>query len=101
MNKYNVLWHSEAFQDISEHILFLKNVNFDAAIKLRNSLFESVNSLKEFPESNPIFEMPGNFPFVVRKKIINKRYLILYIVEGNNVEVFRVLDSRKKFEYLI
>ena len=101
MNDYIISWRTEALRDASEHISFLCNVSAQAAIELKNQIFEEVNSLKEFPERNPLLEMPNNFPLEIRKKVVNKRYLILYSVQNNEVEIYRVLDSRKKFEYLI
>jgi len=101
MSEYKISWRPEALQDVSEHILFLLNVNTQAAIDLKKQLFDGVNSLKEFPERSPILEMPNNSPLEIRKKVINKRYLVLYAIQNKEVEIYRVLDSRKKFEYLI
>lgn len=101
MKKYSILWRPEAIQDVSEHLTFISNVSKDAAVHLYESLVKEANSLMNFPERNPIFEMPKGFPFKVRKKVVDKRYLLIYIVDNDTVEIYRVLDARKQFEYLI
>lgn len=45
--------------------------------------------------------MPKSFPFAIRKLVMNQRYLALYAVEGDKVVIYRILDSRRKFDHLI
>ena len=92
---------SKAQSDFAECVGFVLNVSKEAAHKLADNIFSSILSLQTFPERNAIFEMPKSFPFVVRKLIIAKRYIVLYVVEEKQVVVYRVLDSRRKFNYLI
>lgn len=80
---------------------FVLNVSKEAARTLANDIYSSIESLKKLPERNAIFEMPKSFSFILRKLVINKRYLALYSVEENKVVVYRILDSRRKFEHLI
>ena len=101
MIKYNIVWRPEAQLDLIAHITFMSNVSFDVALELRRVFFEEVSSLTSFPERNPLFEMPDGFPFNTRKKVVNKRYLIIYAVDNDNVKIYRILDARKQFEYLI
>jgi len=101
MEKYNILWRPEAIQDVDEHFVFLSKVSKEAALQLNEYLFDAAKSLKDFPERNPLFDMAESFPNKARKMIVNKRYLLIYVVENATVEIYRVLDSRKQFEYLI
>ena len=101
MSKYNVIISTKAQLDLAECVRFVLNVSKEAAIALANNIYSSLNSLNLFPERNPIFEMPKSFPFTVRKQIINGRYIALYTIEGENVVIYRLLDSRRKFDYLL
>ena len=101
MDKYKIIWRPEAQLDLIAHITFLSNVSMDAALELRKVFFEEVNALSFFPERNPSFEMPNGFPFIARKKVVNNRYLILYVIDKGDVKIYRILDTRKQFEYLM
>ena len=101
MDKFNVIITKKAQADLSDCISFVLKVSKEAAIKLSDDIYVAIESLDILPERNPIFEMPKAFPFVVRKQIINKRYIVLYTVEGNDVVIYRIIDSRRKFNYLL
>ena len=101
MEDFNIVISSKSQQDLSECIGFVLNVSKETATNLSNDVFSAINSLKTFPERNPVFDMPKTFPFVIRKLIINKRYVVLYSMEDKNVVVYRILDSRRKFDHLL
>lgn len=101
MDSFKVVITSKAQSDLSECVSFVLNVSKEAALTLANDIYSSIESLQKLPERNAIFEMPKSFPFILRKLVINKRYLALYSVEENKVVVYRILDSRRKFEHLI
>lgn len=101
MDKFKIVWRPEAQQDLIAHVTFLSNINVEAALKLKETFFEEVYSLMNFPERNSVFDMPDGFPFVTRKKVVNKRYLIIFTVKEDSVKIYRVLDSRKQFEHLV
>ena len=100
-DKYTIIINSKALSDLSECVSFVLRVSKEAAIKLKDDVFSSIESLSIFPEKNPIFEMPKSFPFVMRKQIINDRYIVLYSIEEDKVIVYRILDSRRKFNHLL
>ena len=101
MDRFNVIIAPRAQSDRTECILFLSRVSVEAAIELTHQMHEQIKSLELYPERNPLFEMPKSFPYLVRKLLVNKRYLALYTIEGHNVVVYRILDSRRKFDYLL
>jgi len=101
MNTHKVVITSKAFADLQSCVSFVMNVSKEAAQKLQDNLFESFKSLKTFPEKHPIFEMVKSFPLVVRKMIVDQRYIVLFSVKENEILVFRVLDVRRKFEGLL
>ena len=101
MDSYTIIITSKAQADLSSCVAFVLNASKEAAISLANDIYASLESLSNFPERNPVFEMPKPFPFTVRKQIVNKRYALLYTIENNNVVIYRILDSRRKFDYLL
>ena len=101
MDTYNIIITSKAQSDLSECVSFVLNASKEAAIDLVRTLYSTIESLSSFPERNPIFDMPKPFPFIVRKHIAEKRYIVLYAIENNQVVIYRILDSRRKFDSLI
>ena len=101
MKKFTVVWLPEAAQDLYDHVIFLSKVSTQAAFELRGAIYNESQSLSNFPDRNPLFEMTDKFPFKARKAVVTKRYLIIYVVDGDVVKVYRILDARKQFEYLI
>ena len=101
MEEFEIVWLVNAINDVSEHISFLMKVNIDSALELRNHIKEAVDGFKNFPERHPLFDMPKSFPVEVRKTVIEKRYLLIYTIEAGQVIIYRVLDTRKGFEYII
>ncbi len=101
MNKYKVVITSKALEDLKNCVSFVMNVSREAAQKLQNDLFDSFRSLESFPEKHPIFEMIKSFPLIVRKKVVNQRYVVLFSIKENEILIFRILDVRRKFEGLL
>ena len=101
MDNFEIVWLTDAINDLSQHLSFLKNVNVNSSKELLNEIKVAVEGLKNFPERNPVFQMPKNFPVEIRKQIVSKRYLSLYSIEAGNIIIYRVLDCRKGFEYII
>ena len=101
MTTYKINWSSRGMSDLLSCIEFVANVSLKAADDLKEELFDAATSLSTFPERNPIFEMTKSFPEIVRKCIVSKRYILLYIIRNDAVTIYRVLDSRRKFTHLI
>jgi len=98
---YPVKWSNKAVADLSDHISFLMNVSEGAAFETSGKIIASGESLSQFPERCAIFEMPRNFPITIRKCIVDSRYILLYGINDGNVMIYRVLDSRRKFDGLL
>ena len=80
---------------------FVLNVSQESALALSSLIYSSLETLVTFPERNPVFETPKHFPFIIRKQIIDKRYVALYSVEEEKVVIYRFIDTRKKCDYLL
>ena len=101
MDKFQVIITNKAQSDLADCVGFVKRVSIEAAKQLASDLYSSFYNLDTFPEKNPVFPMPKSFPFVLRKQIVNQRYIVLYTVEKQDVIIYRVLDARRKFDYII
>ena len=100
MRRYKVSISGEARQMLREHVYFLARVNPDAAENLRKEIVANIRSLEKMPERFPFFE-PENRKSAYRKMFVPNRYLVLYLIEGDNVYVEYVLDCRQDYEWLI
>lgn len=98
MPSFKIIISSRAQDDLAECVGFVLNVSLEAARNLADEIYASIETLKAFPEKNPLFGMPKSFPLPIRKLVINKRYIVLYSADGNEVVVYRVLDARRRFD---
>ena len=73
MKKYTVVWLPEAAQDLYENVIFLSKVSIDAAFELREAVYNESQSLADFPDRNPLFEMTNNFPYKARSTVSPNR----------------------------
>lgn len=101
MGSFEILITSRAQSDLAECVSFVLKVSKEAGRKLAKDIYSSIESLGTFPERNAVFPMPKSFPNIVRKLVINRRYLVLYVVTAQRVIVYRILDARRKFNNLI
>ena len=101
MDQFKIDVTTKAHEDIADCVFFVMRVSKEAALALTTTIYSSLATLNSFPERNPVFEMPKHFPFIVRKHIIDKRYVALYSIEKDKVIIYRVIDTRKKCEYLL
>lgn len=98
---YKVEWSSKSVSDLTEHVSFVKKVSKETAFTLSSNIINAALSLSSFPERFPEFHMPYNFPVVIRKCVVDGRYIILYGILGNSVVIYRVLNARRNFGGLI
>ena len=101
MDNYAIIISSKAQSGLASCVSFALNVSKEAVINLIDDIYASIQSLDVFPERHPVFEMPKPFPFEIRKLVVNQRYVVLYAIEQRKVVVYRILDSRRKLDYLI
>ena len=100
MDRYKIIISSKAHQDILNIVSFVLNVSEEAALELTDDIYSSIETLSRLPERNPLFEMP-NIAIKTRKLILNKRYIVIYVIDEDKVIIYRVLDSRRSFYNLL
>ena len=94
MPQFNINVSRTAFAMLDKHVKFLAQVNGKAADKLRKDVISRIRSLDENPKKFPLWLPHFDLPKPFRRIIISKRYIVLFVIEGNKVHVAYVLDSR-------
>lgn len=64
------------------------------AIKVRKSLYNTLEFLKTFPYATSTIKFRGN-PKVYRKFVIQKRFLIVFKLSRNTIYLSYFIDERK------
>jgi len=92
MEAYNVVFTEHARNLLLQHVSFLVGISPNAARKLYNAVYAKIEILYENPFQYPIWQVSFELPHEYRKLVVNKRYLIIYFIDGNNVFVDYVFD---------
>ena len=100
MEVKDIIITSRAQTDISTCMTFVLNISKDAS-KVAKEIFKSIESLKQFPERFPAFNMPNYASYAYRKMVINKRYIAIYSLEEDTIVIHRVLDGRRGYSSLV
>ena len=100
MEVRDIIITSRAQTDISTCITFVLNISKDAS-KVAKEIFKSIESLKQFPERFPAFNMPNYASYAYRKMVINKRYIAIYSLEEDTIVIHRVVDGRRGYSSLV
>ena len=99
--RYNVIISDKAMSMLASHVRFLAQVSTSAAMKLKNELIKEMKSLDYMPESYSWLAgtyIPHN---KYRKKLVSKRYLLIYQIIDDIVYIDYVLDCRQDYNWLI
>ncbi|MCC8173338.1 MAG: type II toxin-antitoxin system RelE/ParE family toxin [Odoribacter sp.] len=100
-NKYTVIISEQAMSMLQDHVRFLAQVSITAAQKLRTEIIDEMRELSYMPESYPWLKavyLPFN---KYRKKLVAKRYLLIYQIVGNVVFIDYILDCRQDYQWLL
>lgn len=90
---YSILILDYAYSDKNAIYEFCLKVNSNYATKVINRIDNAIQSLKYFPFINPLYIVLDNTIF--RKRIVDKRYIIIFSIIGQTIVVFRIIDGRR------
>ena len=94
MKKYKVTLFDSAYDDLRDiYNFYTKNYNSSYASKVVRLLLYETFSLDIFPYANPICYITSKY--IIRKKVVCKRYLIYFIIIGNYVFIYNIIDGRR------
>ena len=97
--KYNIYLTNNAYNMIKAHISFLSKVSIKAAIKLKQTFKEYIIILKYYPKLGRKLNSKREKPPSIRKMVIEKRYILIYFIENNNIYIDTILDSSQNNKY--
>ncbi len=92
---YSVIVDPAVNDRMYEHFEFLSRVSSDAANRLLGILLEDILSLQTQPFRNPLYNRPYLPIGKYRYKISEKRYRIVYQIDGDFVYVDDIQDCRQ------
>lgn len=100
MEKYNIKIFPLAKQDLLDIIDYLNTLSLQAAIRQYDSIIEKIGSLTDMPNRCPMIKLPQLRQRGYRVLIVDN-YSVFFIVNGNTVEVRRILYGRRKYEWFL
>lgn len=99
--KYTVMFSDKATSMLIQHVRFLASVSPSAAEKLHREIIKEAKALEFMPESYPWLNAEKITVNKYRKKLVAKRYLLIYQIKDNIVYVDYVVDCRQDYKWLI
>lgn len=99
---YKLKYLPLAQQDLINIVSYISDIlnNHEAALKLVNSLDNSISRLIDFPYSCKMYKSDESFNEEYRILPV-KNYLVFYVVKGNEIEIHRILYSKINIDKLI
>jgi len=92
---YSVIIDPAANDKMYEHLEFLARVSVTAASRLLEELLADIRSLEKYPYRNPPYDRPylpqGKYRYILS----NKRYRIVYQIDGDYVFIDDICDCRQ------
>lgn len=86
---------------LETHILFLAQVNKDAARRKKKEIIDALESLSYMPQRFPFLNesyLPQN---KYHKMFVENWYLVIYQIRDDNVYVDYILDCRSDYSWLL
>lgn len=99
--QYKVVISDETMQMLVYHARFLAQVSEPAAMRLIEDFREKAKSLEQFPERNPWLTDPQIPAGKYRKLLLEKRYLLVYLIKESTVYIDAVVDTRQDYAWLL
>jgi len=99
--EYTVVIQDPATGMLLEHARFLAQVSENAAYRLVDEFYNNAKSLEHMPERCPWLSDINIPSKKYRKLILEKRYLILFIIREDTVYIDAVVDCRQDYGWLL
>lgn len=95
---YSIIIDDSVFEDLETIYNFCKSHHgISYASKTIKIIFNSIYSLKKFPNFNPIYST--NNATIIRKKVVNKRYIIIFRTIYDSVYIYNIFDGRQNIKF--
>jgi plasmid stabilization system protein ParE len=100
MEIYKVIMNPKAESDLDEIAEGLAALSEQAALKYYDLIIGKIESLSEMPKRFPL-AMDVQLRLRGYRTMYVKNYIVFYVIEGNIVEIRRILYARRQYEKLI
>jgi toxin ParE1/3/4 len=89
----NIRWSPEAAVDFAGIVEYIRNQNFSAADRIARTIYDSVTSLKSFPQRGRRGKVEGTRELVLAPL----PFIVVYRVQRENLEIARVSHGSQKW----
>jgi len=100
MKEYSIKIFSEAKNDLDDIVGYLATLSEQAAIRYYDLIIEKNGTLSTIPERCPLAK-DKRLRLRGYRTLLIKNYIVFYIVNGNTVEIRRILYARRQYEGLL
>ena len=96
MESYKVRIFPAAEQDLMDIVDYLNTLSADAALRIYDKITEEIAGLSQMPERCP---HPKDLALAAKgyRYLIVENYLVFYVVEGDVVQIQRILYGRRNY----
>ena len=100
MDSYKVKIYPAAEQDLMDIVDYLNTLSGDAALRIYDTITEEIASLSQMPERCP---RPKDLALAAKgyRYLIVEKYLVFYVIDGDVVQIRRILYGRRNYQSLL
>ena len=100
MDDYKVVIYPTAKRDFQEIVDYLNTLSTQVALDYYDLLTEKISSLSQFPLRCPCVRDLALAAKGYRYLLV-KNYLVFFVVEGNTVQIRRILYAKREYVSLL
>jgi len=100
MGKCNILIYPIAQNDLLEIVDYLNTLAPQSALAYYDLLLESISSLADMPQRCPLAR-DTQLRLRGYRTLVVKNYTVFYVVQGETVEIRRILYAKRQYEALL
>lgn len=100
MGTHKVKIYPAAEQDLMDIVDYLNTLSKDAALRIYDTITEEIAGLSQMPERCP---RPKDLALAAKgyRYLIVEKYLVFYVVDGDVVQIRRILYGRRNYQSLL
>jgi toxin ParE1/3/4 len=87
-----VIWRESALDDLDQIVVYIAQLDFDAAVRLQSLMESSAERLGDHPYMYRTGREIGT-----REAVVHPNYILVYRVGTDVVEVVNILHSRRQY----
>ena len=99
-NKYEIKYLPIAEEDLESIIDYVLVDNPNYALQLLNKFNESILRLEDFPQLGTVPRDPFIAQMNYRVLVVDS-YLVFYVFVNDIIEIRRIINSKRKYDYLL